>query len=585
MLHIFATGVMNVLAQHHNHMNALGDETTLHMYHPILTVYYLPSSGHSEVPSEDAKVYKHRPFKVPLSSRALIAHLKKTDHLTQLSHRLKDSRASATLDEAKCSITVTPISGSQYNPDWDKSSRTKLKEFLKVFEEYTVKVPEDEGVGNIVYRYILANTNNPKLTISHLPSSDVVLVGKREEIERIKTAVEEIKNKHCNRVLNEILPLEVLAYMETCIVQKFMDVHNVLLKVDIQNQSLQISGTSASCDSALKEIRSLAPAVIEVRLDEEGVALLATPTGRSFLYSKIGQCPVGHYFTGPDGSVVQGEMAEVSKLHLVAEKLRDAINIAQLLQKAVAVDAHPVPKEFFNQLQSPNWDTTRRPLETNFVAHLIPKKDQKCVVIACDGQHMNSIKESLQVFCDKECYRQEVITMERGEWEYLDKYSKDWTRLDIDMENNHVKFGISYTQDEPSLITCTLEGEATPVREFSGKIRGIMGAIAKEKKEISQPGIAKHFLSASGKHQLKGIGSDHNAVVHLTTPDVELMDPSSSQSSMLSTASSMITPERQIMDPKYVIQPRRQSLHDNQQVCTQYVLYSNGSVHSGIISN
>ena len=509
-----AAGVQNILAPHQNHMKSLGDNVTLQMYHPILSRHYLPSSGHSEVPLEDAKVYKHRPFQVSISP-ALTDHLKKTDHVSHFSGWLKDSCASATLDEGKCAIVVTPLNGSQYNPEWNESCRAKVKEFQEGFEEETIKVPP--GVAAKVYPVIIANTNRLEIAISMSHSGDVVLVGRRAEVEKLKTTVHGIVYQNLDTVLHEALPPQILVYIKKCILQRLENSHRVLLKVDIQNGSLQISGTSASCDSALKEIRSLAPAVIDVKLGEEGVVLVATPTGRSFLYSKIGQRPVGHYFTGTDGSVVCGEICKVSKLHLVAEKHRDAMSIAQQLQKAIAVDVHPMPKEFFNLLQSPNWDTTRRSLETNFVAHLIPKKDQKCVVIACDGQHMNSIKESLQEFCNKECYRQEVITMERGEWEYLEKYSKDWTRLTIDMENNDVKVEIPSSEDKTPSVT--LNGEATPVREFSGKIRGIMEAIAKEKKEISRPGIAKHFLSASGKHQLKGIGSDHNAVVHLTTLD------------------------------------------------------------------
>ena len=495
-------------------MKALGDDVTLQMYHPILTRHYLPSSEHSEVPLEDAKVYEHRPFQVPIS-QALTDHLKKTGQVSHFSHRLKDSCASATLDEGKCLIVVTPLSGSQYNPEWNKSCRAKVKEFQESFEEETIKVPQ--GVATKVYPVIIANTNNPEVTISISHSGDVVLVGRRVEVENLKTTVHRIVYHNLDTVVNEALPPQVLVYIKKCSVQRLEKSHRVLLKVDLQNESLQISGTSASCDSALKEIRSLTPAVIDVRLSEEGMALLATPTGSSFLYSKIGQHPVGHYFTGPDGSVVQGEMAKVSTLHLVAEKNRDVISVAQQLQDTIAVDTHPVPKEFFNQLQYPNWDTTRRPLETNFVAYLIPKKDQKCVVIACDRQHINSIKERLQAFCNKECYRQDVIPLERGEWEYLEKYSKDWTKLAFDMEKNDVKVEIPSSEDETPSIT--LNGEVTPVREFTGKIRGIMRAIAKEKKEISRPGIAKHFLSASGKHQLKGIGSDHNAVVHLTTLD------------------------------------------------------------------
>ena len=495
-------------------MKALGDDVTLQMYHPILTRHYRPSSGHSEVPLEDARVYENAPFQVTIS-QALTNHFKKTGHVSHFSHRLKDFCASATLDDGKCSIVITPLNGSQYNPDWNESCRAQVKEFQESFEEETIKVPP--GVAAKVYPVIIANTNNPEVTISISHSGDVVLVGKRVEVENLKKTVQEIVYQNLDTVLNEALPPQVLVYIKKCIVRRLENSHRVLLKVDIQNESLQISGTSASCNSALKEIKRLTPAVIDVKLGEEGVVLLATPTGRSFLYSKIGQHPVGHYFTGPDGSVVQGEMAKVSKLHLVAETHRDAVSIAQQLQKTIAIDPHPVPKEFFNLLQAPNWDTTRRPLETNFVAHLIPKKDQKCVVIACDRQHMNSIKESLQAFCNKECYRQEVITMERGEWEYFEKYSKDWTRLAIDIENNDVKVGIPSSEEiTPSV---TLNGEATPVRIFCGKIRGIMEAIAKEKKEISRPGIAKHFLSASGKHQLKGIGSDHNAVVHLTTLD------------------------------------------------------------------
>ena len=506
--------MQNVLAPQYNHMRALGDDVTLEMYHPILSRYYFPSSGHSEVPLEDAKVYKHRPFQVSISP-ALTNHFKRTDLVSHFSHRIKDFCASAILDEGECLIVVTPTNGSQYNPDWEKSCRAKVKEFQKSYEEVTVEVPQ--GVADKVHPVILANTNDPKVTISPSSSGDVILVGKREAVEKLKTTVDKIVYEDLQTMMEKTFDRQRLFYIEKCIYQRLTESHNVLLKVDILKGTVQISGTQATCERALKEIETLKPVVLDAKIHEEGVVLLATPTGMSFLNSTIGQRPIGHFFTGIGGSIVLEGMAKVCKLHIVAEKAEDAVNCVQQLQKTIVVDTYQVPKEFFNQLQSPNWDATRRPLETNFVAHLTPKKDQKCVVIACDGQHMNSIKESLQVFCDRECYRQEVITMERGEWEYLEKYSKNWTRFVIDIENNDVKVGIPSTEDRTPSIT--LNGEITPVRELTGKIKGILGTIAKEKKEISQPGIAKHFLSIAGKDDLKRIGSDHNTVVHVTTLD------------------------------------------------------------------
>ena len=514
-----AAGVQNILAPHQNHMKDLGDDVTLQMYHPILTRHYLPSSENSEIPLEDAKVYEHRSFQVTISP-ALTDHLKKTDHVSHFSDRLKDSCASATLDDGKCSIVVTPLNGSQYNPEWSESCRAKVREFQEGFEEETIKVPP--GVAAKVYPVIIANTNRLEIAISMSHSGDVVLVGRRVEVENLKTTVHGIVYQNLDTVVNEPLPPQVLVYIKKCSAQRLENSHRVLLKVDIQNGSLQISGTSASCDSALKEIRSLTPVVIDVKLGEEGVVLLATPTGSSFLYSKIGQHPVGHYFTGPDGSVVQGDMAKVSKLHLVAEKHRDAISIAEQLQKDIAVADFQVPKEFFNQLQYPNWDATRRSLEINFVALLTPKNDKSCVVIACDEKHLNNIKESLQEYCDEECYRQEVIALERGELEYLEKYSNDWARLIIEMKEKNCFTGIHPTEDKSPSITLT--GEVTTVREFTGKVRGLMGAIAKEKKEISPPGIAKNFLSTAGKDDLERIGSDHDAVVHVTMLDEQYME-------------------------------------------------------------
>jgi O-acetyl-ADP-ribose deacetylase (regulator of RNase III) len=508
--------VWNVLALHPNHMKAFGVDVSLQMYHPILNPHFLSTSG-QRVPSSDAKVYKHQPYNMPVSP-ALHAHLKKTNDVLYFSKMLKDCCATATLDIImdKHLIVVSPSGGSEYIQYWKAACEAKVKDFQKKFREVPFDIPS--AVAYHVYPVVLANTEHLGVTVSLSATGGVVLVGKKEGVDKLEKTVEIIVNENLDKLLREPLPPTVLTYIDKCIHQKLEAEHpKIVIKVDMEQGILQVSGTSASCDKFMKIIKSLAPETVDVNLTEEAVVMLATQTGRALLYSKIGQLPIGHFFTGPDGSLAHGDTARVFKLHLVAEKVQMAINVAQQLQTTIAVEKHPVPKEFFNLLQSSAWNTTGRKLQSDFIAHLTPKAEGQHVIIACDKQHLRYIKESIQTFCKENCFKDEVISLEHGEWEYLDTYSKSWDSVVLDMKSNKIEYQLP--QSDQNMKAICLHGEISPVRKYTEQIRAIMGTIAKEGREISRPGIARHFLSTSGKRQLTGIGSAHRAVVHLTTLD------------------------------------------------------------------
>lgn len=508
--------VWNVLALHPNHMKAFGADVSLQMYHPILNSHFLSTSG-QQVPSSDATVYKHQPYNVSVSPD-LHVHLEKTNDVHYFSKKLKDCCATATLDIImnKHLIVISPSGGSEYIQYWKAACEAKVKDFLQNFREVPFDIPS--AVANHVYPVVLANTQHLGVTVSLSATGGVVLVGKKEGVDKLKNTVEKIVNENLDKVLREPLPPAVLTYIDKCIYHKLKAEHpKIVIKVYMEQGILQVSGTSASCDNFMKIIKSLAPETVDVRLTEEAVVMLATQTGRALLYSKIGQLPVGHFFTGPDGSLAHGDTARVFKLHLVAEKVQMAINVAQQLQTTIAVEKHPVPKEFFNLLQSSAWNTTYRKLQSDFIAHLTPKADRQHVIIACDKQHLRYIKESIQTFCKEECFKDEVISLEHGEWEYLDKYSKSWYSIVLDMKSNKMEYRLP--QSDHNMKVIRLHGEISLVRKYTMQIRAIIGTIAKEGREISRPGIARHFLSTSGKHQLTGIGSAHQAVVHLTTVD------------------------------------------------------------------
>ena len=95
----------------------------------------------------------------------------------------------------------------------------------------------------------------------------------------------------------ETLPVPVLVLIDHCVKQRLKGTpKNVLFTVDLQKQVLEVSGKDVGCDQFLEEVRALHPQVVDVRLEEQAVGLLASGNGKPLLLSKIGEQPVSYYY-------------------------------------------------------------------------------------------------------------------------------------------------------------------------------------------------------------------------------------------------------------------------------------------------
>ena len=501
----------------HNHTKELGQEVSVTLYHPILSHWFsTDGTGDHENRPQRAEPVQHKRFTVHVSS-SVHFHLKKTDLITPLNTQLTDTCGTATLSE--WDILVEPTSGSEWIQQWSTQCKAIVSNYISSFTESPLDVPP--GVMGKVYPIIMAQVHNPNVTISPSESGDqVVIVGSTLDVEKLKTKVKMIIHENLDTTKQETLPIPVLVLIDHCVEQRLKGAHkNVLFTVDLQKQLLEVSGKDVGCDQFLEEVRALHPQVIDVRLEEEAVGLLASGSGKPMLLSKIGEQPVGYYFTNAEGELPLHDASRVSKLHLVSENRKVAIKVAQSLQSTITVLTVEVPEEFVKHtVHSVAWCAAQRRIESNFIALLSPQPENGRISIVCDSLHAQQIKMDVEQFVHGECYKSSTIVMEQLQWEYLDTYSKDWKEVLDEMKGSGLRHSIPSASGSAVI---KMEGEATPVATCTRRIHEIRDSIKVGKKEVSKPGAVKHFRSTVGKTSLKGIAAEQKAVVEVYTEEEE----------------------------------------------------------------
>ena len=497
----------------HNHTKELGQEVSVKLYHPILS-HWFSAEGTGDKRPQRAVSVQHKCFTVPVST-SVGKHLKRVDLITPLNAQMADTCGKATLCEG--GILVEPTIGSEWIKQWSTQCGDIVNNFISGITELSLDVPP--GVMGKVYSVIMAQVHNPNVTISPSDTEDqVVLVGSTLDVEELGTKVKKIIYENLDTVKRETLPVPVLVLIDHCVKQRLKGKHkNVLFTVDLQKQVLEVSGKDVGCDQFLEEVRALHPQVIDVRLEEQAVGLLASGNGKPLLLSKIGEQPVSYYFTAAEGKLPDTDMTTVSKLHLISENRKMAIKVAQSLQSTITVVRVDVPEEFHKHtVHSEPWRAALRRIENDFIARLCPEPDSKRISIVCDSVHAERIKLDLEQFVRGECYKDIAIELERLQWEYLDTYSKDWRDLLVKIKGSGLAHSIP-GETGPAVIK--MKGEATPVTTFTRCIHEIRDSIKVQKKEVSKPGAIKHFRSTGGRSALKGIAAEQKAVVEVYTTE------------------------------------------------------------------
>ena len=514
-LPIFAV-IQSVLS--HNHSKVLGQKVSVKLYHPIFSGWSRADASSVGQPQR-AKSMQHKVFSVPISA-AIHQHLKRTDFMSPLNEKLLSLCGKAELIEK--GIMVEPTSGSEWNEQWASQCKETAEKFISSFTELSLDVPP--GVMDKVYHVIVAQVHNPNVTISPAETGDqVYLVGSTFDVEELEAKIKKIIYEHLDTKKEETLPVPVLVLIDQCVGQRLKKVHkNVLFETFLQKDKLQVSGKDASCDKFLEDVRKLHPEVIDVRLGDEAVCLLASASGKALLLSKISEQPVGYYFTDADGKLPTSDLAIVTGLHLVSENRKVAINVAKDLQNTLVIHSVDVPEEFKHTVRSQAWRATQRRIENDFIAQLFPQlspqPENRKVIIACDSMHAVQIKEDLKQFICDVCYSNSTIEMERLQWEYMDKYDKDWKEFLVDIKGSGLKYSLPGATGSAVI---KIEGEATPVGKFTRRVHEIRDSVKVGKKEVSKPGAVKHFQSTTGRKALKGIAAEQKAVVEVYTQEEE----------------------------------------------------------------
>ena len=494
---------------------SLGEDVTTVMYHPVLSKWF---TGTTPKGTPGRSQSKHSHFTINLT-KTLAQHFEKCDFIKLLTDQLSKECAEIKLNKAPPSLTVTPKSGSEWNAKWGQTCRAMVMQFVIGFHEEMIKIPKE--VAGTVFPVILANVLNPNVSVSLANSHDkVALVGLAEDVHSLKGEIEGIIHKNSNTLKSIMLPPQVLILIDKCIRNQLKQDHkSVLFKVNLEEGSVQLSGKVAGCELFEKAITKLNPQVIDVRLPPEAVLLLSLPHGKQLLHSKIRNKPISFYFTVEHGEVPKSDISSIHRLHLVSEKKHAAviIGIAKDLQDSIIVKDFNVPVEFKYTVQLESWGSLKRNLENYFIARLLSKPGEKKVTIICERSSEGELIQQMKDFVHNEYFKKDIIKLQQGQWQYMERHSEEWRKLAVKMEDAHMEAVLP--QNGAQLPQIILKGETTPVNNFAAEIRHIRDGIVNERKEVVRAGVVKRFLSKAGSLQVKGIEAEQKAVVEISTKD------------------------------------------------------------------
>ena len=353
-------------------------------------------------------------------------------------------------------------------------------------------------------------------------TSTVSIIGNRHDADHLKATVETIIHSNLDTTKDVQLPVSVLVYSDQCIRQRLETDHpNVIFRVSLPEGMMRISGKAAGCERFLAEVESLQPVEVVPKLSKEVVQLLFMPNGKQLLQSKLLQHrAVSYFFTVEDGTIPHDDVTPMHSLHVVGPSFQTLQGVANDLEKCCTVTNLKVPDEFENTHRLESWAEMKRLIEKQYIALLIPAVERRQIQLVCDVISVDVIAREIMSFIDRECYAEECIPVERGQWEYMNEVApKDWNTESFLIENSGIQYKFPQAQDD--VLIFRLKGETTPVRKHAAAIKAIIGNIVKEKIEVARPGTVKHFLSEKGILELKGVGYTRKAVVEVSTLDEE----------------------------------------------------------------
>ena len=429
--------------------------------------------------------------------------------------------AKAKLDASRAVVCIEPTAGSEFDEEWSSQCTDILQQTLSTITEASVQIPED--VAGKVFPVILANVTHPNVSITLSDNQDhVSIIGNRHDADHLKATVERIINSNLDTMKDVPLPVSVLVYSDQCIRQRLETDHpNVIFRVSLPEGMMHISGKAAGCETFLAEVESLQPVEVVPKLSKEVVQLLFMPNGKQLLQSKLVQhYAVSYFFTVEDGTIPHDDVTPMHSLHVVGPTLQTLQGVAHALEKCCTVTNLKVPDEFENTHRLESWAEMKRLIEKQYIALLIPAVERRQIQLVCDVINVDVIAREIMSFIDRECYAEECIPVERGQWEYMNEVApKDWNKESFLIENSGIQYKFPQAQDD--VLIFRLKGETTPVRKHAAAIKAIIGNIVKEKIEVARPGTVKHFLSEEGRLKLKGVGYTSKAVVEVSTLDEE----------------------------------------------------------------
>ena len=445
-------------------------------------------------------------------------HVEKKHLLIFINDKLKEHCASAELNTAQKQLIVKPKHGSEFIEDWSEKCTEAIGIFFQLYSEEKVSVCE--GTTDAVFRVIFRlNKQYPNVDIVEDNEESVCIIGPTQDVQQIQELIHKVVTENMDSVVRESLPASVLVYFKDCIQKELQEKYkHIMIEILLSEGVLEVAGKFAKCQEFLTEIRKVQPWSLKVPVSELTVHMLVRPLGRKYLLSEM---PKGvhmtYYFTGPDDTIPEGGMSDLTHLYLVANDATAVTEVADQIKGSFVNEQIWVPEEFKNAERSRAWEDMKKEIESQLVAGMFPNSTAGVITVVSYKHQVDILKEIVEAFIEKECYTQKTIALESGQWKYLNEHSKEWTLLEADIKKIATYHAFPTGEDRGPTIV--LKGEATPVKKLAQEIQKLKDGIAKGRREIAKPGLVEHFTSPEGKKHLRAMGALHNAIVEISTAE------------------------------------------------------------------
>lgn len=489
--------------------STLGPEVAVCLYHPILSEWNTPTKGEISTP------VNHQDFDYPISD-TLCKHLSKDKNISTIEAQLCDCCAELKLQLNPNAIAVHPIKGSEWIPDWYQRCEHVLTRSLGEYSEATVNAPPD--VAQEVIQVLFFGIHNYEVTVEPKTGrNQYILVGKKDDVAALESKLDRIiKDKHYATVEIKLSPAH-LVYIDVCLRRTLASFHpQVTFKVNLQNGTLEVSGTSTDTEEFIHRAQTAKYATIEVRLPSLALRLLASNEGRETLQKHTLDYRIGYFFVSEDGSPVVSDLAPIEVIHLVGETKIQLSRAADNLSGSIAVDSVNTSTEFFESaMQTQAWDDLQRRLWQKYcLVQFHPEPSQGKLQLACHAEHVQEVKSEVIEFHEMHCYKMEAITLHQGQVDYLQKYCAEWACLQQEMNGQNVRCSVE-SNEQIEQAEIQFNGETTPVMCMVTKVQKCIRSIAFREMHVTAATSVKHLQSEAGKYQLTGIASSSKAAIQV----------------------------------------------------------------------